>query len=54
MREAAKEKKDRLVTELADLYEVVDALLFYYGIEDELVRDMQNQEEKSEGDLSSV
>jgi predicted house-cleaning noncanonical NTP pyrophosphatase (MazG superfamily) len=40
---------DRLVTELADLYEVIDAVLATYGIEREKVRQVQAQRRSARG-----
>lgn len=47
--EVAHTSPDRLVTELADLYEVIDAILATYGIEWEAVRQVQAQRRSGRG-----
>lgn len=47
--EAAQASPDRLVTELADLYEVIDAVLAVNGIDREEVLQVQKQRQSSRG-----
>ena len=47
--EAATANDENLVMELADLYEVIDALMAVYGISLETVQETQNQRRRERG-----
>jgi predicted house-cleaning noncanonical NTP pyrophosphatase (MazG superfamily) len=47
--EAAESSPDHLTTELADLYEIIDALMIAYGLDREAVLAEQNQRRAARG-----
>lgn len=47
--EVAEADQDGLITELADLYEVIDTIIATYGIDPEAVRDMQVRRREERG-----